>query len=54
MLTKRNLETLRLWGETLSYCENHKWTKWDQNLMLKLINEIKDYNHKNYLKQKKS
>jgi len=54
MLTPRNLRTLELWGESLAFCENYDFTKWDQNLLLKLINERRDLLNKNNKNVKKN
>ncbi len=48
MLTKINLEKLKEWGEIACHSNNYKWTKWDRNLMAKLIHEIEDHNKRYY------
>lgn len=41
-LSIRNLKTLKLWGELLYASDKRNWTKWDQNLLLILIDEIRE------------
>ena len=53
MLTLRNLQKLKAWGEEISYKEDREWTKWDQNLLIKILHEIEDFNHNQYKKRKK-